>query len=124
MPSRVFIVEQPRRHIDTSTAALFGDLVYIFGDRDRRASVLNSEMYVADVIAQLQLMRFKPDEDYFCLAGSLIPVSQAMTALAVCGFPYVKVLLFNSSSGVYEEREINFERLSEMIGEKNASTRG
>lgn len=122
--SRVFLLERPRRQMDTTSAEAYGEVHYLFDDRDRRASVLNSEMYVSDVIAQLKTHGFNAMCDYFCIAGGVLNISEAMIALTLYAInqdTQLKLLVFNSSTDLYEERSVDLLTLLKQTGDKHAT---
>jgi len=104
--ARVFIVERPRREIDVSSAEAYGDITFIFDRDDRRASIFDPDSYMHDVITQLNMKRFNPKEDYIAMTGGLLQVSQALLAVRAYTKEPIRVLHFNSSIELYEERMI------------------
>lgn len=120
--SRVFIIEQPKRHLDIESAKVYGDIHYLFSLKDRRASVLNTEMYISDILLHLNIAKFNIKKDYFCMAGSLLSVSQALLALSLYSQGgKIKLLLFNSYNSLYEDRIVDIGMFIKTIEEsKNA----
>ncbi len=109
---RVFLVEKSQRSFDLSSAEHYGELNYLFSHREGRPSLLNAEAYQAYVLNRLKELEFDLENDLFCVTGSILAVTQAMAALVVyAGLDRVNLLLFNSSSGLYEKRTVDYGRL-------------
>lgn len=105
---RVFLVEEARKDLDLSTARKFGTVETLFDHRVRRASIVTGTQFWQDVSERLKEVKFNPDEDFFCLVGSILSVSQGLGVL-VAMFPTrrIKFLAFNSMLDRYVEVDVN-----------------
>lgn len=108
---RVFILEEARRHLDTSSAARYGDITYLFDPGERRPSVFQVQEFVESVHAALVRKAFDPDEDSWVIVGSMLNTSIAMLALAAYATGRtVQLLLFNARAEPgqeYERKEVS-----------------
>lgn len=104
--ARVFLIEEPRANLDVSSAAAFGDLIYLFGPMDRRHSVFNPNAYASDVLAQLAHLQFDYQNDLICVTGSMVPIVLAVLTLAV-SYPWLNILFYNASEGQYVARVVD-----------------
>ena len=110
--SKVFIIELPRRYVDTSKAEEFGEIVYVFLPTSRRCSVWEHVHFGETVLQRLKELNFNPWTDYVCIVGALVTVTIALITIAQ-SYDEFNVLLFNSVSGAYVQKR--FERK----GQKN-----
>lgn len=101
--SRVILFEKPRQNIDISHAESFGEVHYLFSDERRRCSAFNTDLFQATILKELDRMRYDPEEDYICIAGSMIVIAIGVVAVAK-GYGDFKVLLFSSTENSYVER--------------------
>ena len=110
--SNVYLIEPSRRPMDLSSAKSFGELVYLFGPDERRASVFQVDQFSDQVIDALQEKNFNYEEDYFCVMGGLLQVTLFGIALGAFAeqnqIPYITLLMYNSPHNAYEERRLNF----------------
>lgn len=119
--ARVFVLERPRRHIDLTDAEEYGEITFLFGDNDRRSSIMQSNLYIADVIAALKAHSFNEEEDYFCLTGAMLPTCLGCIALALYCQATANLLVFNSPHSTYEPQQVSIGELDMMIGDNDAS---
>ena len=108
MRPRVFLIEIPRRPLDTSGAAEFGDIVLIFGPEDRRCSIFDAAEFGNQVLVRLDEMQFNPEHDWLCVAGSMV-TTVLVTAAALARYRRLRLLLYNATLGHYVERPITIE---------------
>jgi|AntAceMinimDraft_18_1070375.scaffolds.fasta_scaffold87182_2 hypothetical protein len=100
---KVFIIEEPRRYIDVSSAEKFGEIIYLFKPMQRRVGVFDHPRYGRAVLQQLLIHNYDPLVDYLCIVGSLVTVSVALIPISQ-SFDKFKMLLFNSSNSEYIEK--------------------
>lgn len=104
--SRVLLIEKPRPHIDTSTAAVFGRLEYIFGTDDRRSSVFSTNEFISDLLERMGAMDFDHESDVLCITGSMVPTVIAAAAI-VHHYGFLTVLLYNAREDAYVKRTLD-----------------
>lgn len=104
---RVFVVERTKPHVDVTKAAEYGELTYVFPDATH-ASVFDTTAYVA--AATERLRDYDPAIDYFCVAGSLLPVSVVLSILATW-HKTINILLFNAMENKYASRTLDLRRV-------------
>ena len=107
--SRVFLVEPVRANIDVSSAEKFGELVYIFGPNAKRVSVFKTQEYCVAVLDILRSMDYDPEEDIFCISGSMVPVAVTLSALVAEFVAGIEVLFYNSIEDGYARRTMKAE---------------
>ena len=104
--NRVFVIEPPRNELDINKASTFGNIAYLF-DRDiRRHSVFKSKAFGADLLQRLEAVQYNPDQDYICIAGSMVTVCVSVIVIAQ-RYDAFTVLLFNSINDAYEARRFD-----------------
>ena len=100
---RVFLVEEPRRAVDLSTATRYGEVTYIFDGQSRRPSVFDVEGFRSCIIERLDEFRFRPDADVLCIVGNILyTLSVVVAVIELWGF--ARVLMFDSSTQEYQLR--------------------
>lgn len=106
--NRVFIIEQPK--VSTDGLQSYGELNVLFPSGQRRSSVLRCDLFMQDVVRRLREVRFDPEVDRFCITPPLLTTSLALSALVMyCGQSPLHLVVFNASTGGYEERRVNLE---------------
>ena len=107
MNARVFMLERPRRQdLDFSTALEFGTLHYIFHSRDSRSALFDVDRFADDVAGSLHQQGFRPDEDFFCVTGSVVGLVNAVFAI-LREYGRVRVLMYHAPTGRYESRVLD-----------------
>lgn|SRR5690554_1617749 len=107
--SRVFIVEMPKS-VDVGGIGSYGAVTELFGQGVRRVSVLKCDVFMREVAARLRELRFDPAVDKFCVTPPILP--SALALATVCRqHPSVCLVVFNASTGRYEERRVNLESI-------------
>lgn len=104
--AKVFLTERLSRDLDLSTALVHGDLAFFFDRDDRRSSIFRTKEFCADLLKSFARKGFRPDLDYFCVAGKLIPVSMAL-AMLTGRYGEVRILLYNAESEGYVPRALS-----------------
>ena len=102
---QVFLVEQTKRSIDVSKSGEYGEIVYVFGPDDRRSSIFQCKQFGTELLGRLTTLGFNYVKDSICIAGSIVPITVALSAM-VCSYPSVNVLFYNSSESCYVQRTI------------------
>ena len=102
---RVFLIEQPRSHIDLAKASEFGELTYVFNRDDRRDSVFSCNGFVGSALKSLKQLNFDPHVDVFCIAGSMVPITISASAI-LCVYGRLDVLLYNARDEEYILRSL------------------
>jgi hypothetical protein len=97
---RVFIPEPAQHKYETvDRAELFGTLTAL--RETRTYNPFHPKVY-QQVIDDLERVKFDPKRDYLCITGKLVPCS-LMLAAAIAQYGCVRVLVYSSREGVYEE---------------------
>ncbi len=113
--SRVFLIE-PTKHLDLAPALKYGELVTVFdpkslqrraadGSRVFRPSVFNPNEYGRTFLADLERHDFDPDSDYVIVAGGVIGITIAVTAVML-KYGRARLLVFNSTQNEYVDKHI------------------
>ena len=107
---RVFILEPVRpnrKHIDTSSASEFGEVNYLLPPDLVFSSVFEPGDYIEDILDRLDKVEFNTEEDAFLIAGSMLNIALAMSALTVYaeGHP-IQLLMYNAVASKYELRRM------------------
>lgn len=105
---KVFLIEQPRSNINLTTAEAFGDIHILFPVNERRTSVFNCAEFGEDVVRRLHLEHFCSRTDSICVAGSMITMIVAISAI-LTAFKKIDVLFFNATIDHYVKRTIGHE---------------
>ena len=100
--ARVFIIEPTR--LDTSAAADFGAIRYLFCPGDQRCSIWDEE-FASQVLAKLRLHAYDPLADYLVVAGHTVAVAQCI-AICICEFKRLNVLFFSATHRNYVSRTL------------------
>jgi len=109
MRPRVFVLE-PTRH-ELSTAERYGEVVYAL-PRGARAPSIWAGDYADAVLDRLDEADYDPRVDYFCVAGSVVPVTQVVAALASI-YDKFQVLFFDASRGGYAPKTLGRSTISQ-----------
>lgn len=102
MSAKVFILEST--HLDTSHAAEFGEVMYIFEKDTRRASIWSVE-FQEQIITALDAAGFDAEVDYLACAGHLVPIICCLGAM-LRAYGKLNVLLYNSVDRCYVKRKL------------------
>lgn len=98
---RVFLIEEPKRDLDYSSAEKYGEIVVLL--KGRHVTPFEVDQFAAEVLLALRQHQYNPNNgDKICVVGSLIPLFIA--ALVLSEFDRVNLLLFSAVEGRYEER--------------------
>jgi hypothetical protein len=114
--TKAFILEPCS--LNVSTAATFGELVYVFDKGERRSSIW-APAFRQEIIEALERKDFDPDRDYFVVAGHMVPLVIAVSVLQEY-YGYVKTLMFCSVSRGYTNYILG--KPHETTGSENVST--
>ena len=106
--ARVFLIERVRDDFNLSSTKQFGELYYIFGIGERRASIFRTSLFCKSVLEKFENANFDNAKDFFCVTGGLIPVSLTLTML-VTKYEHINALLFNASDEGYAHRIVKHE---------------
>jgi hypothetical protein len=106
MPPRAFILEPA--HVNVSKAEPFGELVYIWPKNSHRPSIWTSEFLQATTARLEDELDYYPTDDYFVVAGNMVPMAMVMTHLALRN-GIIRLLLYSASERCYTERLIKKE---------------
>ena len=107
--AKVFLIEKTKPNIDITEATNFGELEYLFDQNQRRCSAFDTIKYQREMLRRLDAADFDPDNDYICVAGSVLVLSICLIAIAQ-RYERFKTLLFSSTESKYIERvfDINY----------------
>lgn len=105
--SRVFVAEQTDR-LDLTDTQRFGDIIYL-NEGGRRFGFDPKNIAIA-LHEALKEHNFNPDEDYICLAGNILIVS-VLVSVCVVSYGEAPILVFNSRTSTYNERELLLEEV-------------
>jgi hypothetical protein len=97
-PNKAVILEPFK--LDTSGAAAFGEIKYIYQNGEERPSIWLDE-FCSDVMDRLAAMMFDPSRDVFVFAGQLIPMTRIAAALVV-EYGEVQALFWSATNRSYE----------------------
>jgi len=103
--AKVFLVERPRGTIDLSTTEKYGEIVYIFDHNERRPSLFDVNQFMGAVLQKLKELEYKPEMDYICVTGGMIPVCLMIAALAYEGTE-MNLLLYSATESKYIGRSL------------------
>ena len=116
MTKRAFILEEARRHVDTSSAEQFGEIEFLFQPQERRPSIFQVQAFTEAVHSALHRVAFDAANDAFVIVGSVLNVAIAMMALSrYVGDAEVTILMFNARAeqgSEYEVKTLNLGVLS------------
>lgn len=108
---RVFLIEKCKPGIDVDKARSYGDLVYAFNPEDRRSSVFRPDRFIDEVLERFKNAGFDPATDYFCLAGSTVPLT-LVTAGLLDVYGHLRLLMFSGNDCKYVEKSIRSRHIS------------
>jgi len=98
--NKVFIIEHPRNNIDVSKSLAFGKIVYLFNREDRRCSAWDHKRFGRTVLGRLKELDYNPEEDYICIVGAMLIITNSIIAIAQ-KYETFTILLFNSIEDAY-----------------------
>lgn len=104
MRSRVFVLEPT--NLDLSSAEPFGDIIFVFDEHETRPSIWETGEFLEAVQRKLEQLNFNPDVDYFCCAGSMVPLISMINYLSNV-YPQFRLLLWNSTIREYVVRSFS-----------------
>lgn len=99
--ARSFVIEKTT--YDVTQASKFGEIVYVYSERERRSSIWSDD-FVRDVLNRLSEADFDPSADYFVIAGSTVPVTKIVAALAAT-YGRFRALCFSATDHDYVFQE-------------------
>lgn len=98
MKPRVFAVEPLR--LDISQATKYGELVYMWGQHERRPSIWSDE-FIMCADGKLQEMNFDAECDMLLIAGDIIPLVRIVAHMSSLYGRKFKALCWNSHARDY-----------------------
>ena len=101
--NKVILIEKPKPSIDIKKASSFGEFVYLFNGKDRRCSAFDTIKYQREMLRRLKAAEYDPENDYICVAGSVLILAICLVAISQV-YDRFKVLLFSSTESRYVER--------------------
>jgi len=101
----VFLLEATRSNIDTTKAASFGEIKYIFEQGDRRSSVFETRAYEVAIEERLNALGFDPARDIVCIAGRIVCVAVLFAVLTRL-FGRFNILMFDAHDECYVMRTV------------------
>jgi len=100
---KVFVVDRDTRH-DISDARRFGEITYIYDERDRKPSVWSNAL-IKDVMARLERCDYDADLDYILVVGNVVTIVMIVANLAMA-YDTLNLLLFDASQEEYVHKTV------------------
>lgn len=103
---RVFVIEHPRNQIDVSKAEEYGDIVFVFDNKDRRCTAWLHVEYGRMILRILKAYSFDPKIDFVCIAGTMLVMTIYIIVVAQY-YDEFTVLLFDSRDDKYLQKKFD-----------------
>lgn len=91
-------------HQSMKNASDFGDVTYIYDERDERPGIWSPE-FVPVAVQDLIAKDFDPEHDYFVVVGNMVPLAMLLCGL-VARFGRINALLFSATERSYVHRRL------------------
>ncbi len=104
--SRVFVIEHPRNRIDVSKAEEYGNIVYIFDNKERRCTAWLHVEYGQTILRRLKTYHFDPKIDFVCIVGAMLTITVYIIVVAQY-YSEFKALLFDSRDNRYVQKKFD-----------------
>lgn len=105
--SRIFLLQEPKAHMDLTSLAKYGETITLFVNNEKRPSVFDTEEFGNAVLQRLEQHKFDPAIDYICVTGAMVALTTALIAIT-CAYDEFMILLFSSNSAQYVAKKVGF----------------
>ena len=119
MKPRAILLEPVNRDIDISTAAVHGEIVFLFNRGDNKPNIFDDRFQDA-IDERLTAIDYDPDRDYIVASGQLIAIL-TMVGLLTAAYGEIRVLVFSASDRKYVVKTIGLADERQTTGDVSES---
>ena len=102
---RVFVLEKPKRQIDSRKLAKFGVVSYLFRS-GQRASLFDTERCIGQISYALRQANFDPESDYIAIVGDTIATVLTVLQADRLAGRRINLLLYSATRKDYTPRKV------------------